>query len=143
MKVVCRICAKEFEAVGRNAKFCPVCKIIRQREKQREYDRKSYLKKCRIADAEKAAAKSSEEIPRIAREAAKLGMSYGHYVAHEEGKKEAMDKKNETQTPKPDIVRELVGQALKMLERSEVDCKEIGAAVGMLTAVQMILEGKP
>lgn len=41
--------------------------------------------------------------------------------------------------PKPDILRLLIGQALEMLERSEVDCKEIGAAVGLLTAAEMIL----
>ena len=44
--------------------------------------------------------------------------------------------------PKPDILRRLIGQALEMLERSEVDCKEIGAAVGLLTAAEMMLEDK-
>ena len=41
--------------------------------------------------------------------------------------------------PKPDILRLLITQALEMLERSEVDCKEIGAAVGLLTAAEMML----
>lgn len=68
------------------------------------------------------------------------GLSYGQYVAEEERKK-AMDKKPETPTPKPDIVRQLIAKAADALERSEVDCKEIGEARGLLTAAKMILEG--
>ncbi len=141
MKVVCLMCATEFEAVGRQAKFCPSCKKVRQREAKCKYNRKNYLQKCRIADAEKAAAETSSEISRIDREAAKLGMSYGQYVAHMERKGDTMNKKSEKKPPKSDTIRLLIAKAAEALKRSEVDCKEIGEAYGLLTAAQMILDG--
>lgn len=137
-KCVCQVCGAEFEVANRaGAKFCPECRKTAYKKQKREYNRKER----RISEAEKAAAESSGEILRIDREAAKLGMSYGHYVAEE--RKKAMNKKNEAApVPKPDIVPALISRALEALEKSEVDCKEVGEARGLLTAVKLMLEGE-
>ena len=143
MTVVCERCGVEFETTGCWAKYCPDCRKIRQKD----YDRKRYLEKCRKADAEKAAAKSTQEISRIDREAAEHGMSYGQYVAREEERKTMKETPKEelgqTAQHKPGIVRRLITQALQSLDKSEVDCKEIGEARGLLTAAKMIPEGEP
>jgi predicted nucleic acid-binding Zn-ribbon protein len=136
-KCICQVCGAEFEVANRaGAKYCPECRKTAYKKQKREYNHKER----RISEAEKAAAESSSEILRIDREAAKLGMSYGQYVAEE--RKKAMNKKNEAApVPKPDIVPALISRALEALEKSEVDCKEVGEARGLLTAAQMILEG--
>lgn len=137
-KCICQVCGAEFEAANRaGAKYCPECRKTAYKKQKREYNHKER----RISEAEKAAADSSSEILRIDREAAKLGMSYGQYVAEE--RKKAMNKKNEAApVPKPDIVPALISRALEALEKSEVDCKEVGEARGLLTAVKLILEGE-
>lgn len=115
----------------------PSAERLHIKKQKREYNHKER----RISEAEKAAADSSSEILRIDREAAKLGMSYGQYVAEE--RKKAMNKKNEAApVPKPDIVPALISRALEALEKSEVDCKEVGEARGLLTAVKLMLEGE-
>ena len=142
MTIVCQMCGAEFEAVGKNAKYCPECKKL----KQRENERKSYLKKTKgvdhdvVAERTLAAAKSVQNMNAVLQEADAAGLSYGQYVAEKERKK-AMDKRPETQAPKPDIVWQLIAKAADALERSEADCKKIGEARGLLTAAKMILEG--
>lgn len=137
-KCICQVCGAEFEVANRGgAKYCPDCRKTAYKKQKREYNHKER----RISEAEKAAAESSSEILRIDREAAKLGMSYGQYVAEE--RKKAMNKKNEAApVPKPDIVPALISRALEALEKSEVDCKEVGEARGLLTAVKLMLEGE-
>lgn len=139
-KCICQVCGAEFEAANRaGAKYCPDCRKTAYKKQKREYNHKER----RISEAEKAAAESSNEILRIDREAAKLGMSYGHYVALKEERGKAMNKKNEAApVPKPDIVPALISRALEALEKSEVDCKEVGEARGLLTAVKLMLEGE-
>ena len=139
MTIVCQMCGAEFEAAGKNAKFCEACKA----QRKRDWQRKNYLTRTQgpdIVEKYLAAAKSVESMNDVLAKADAAGLSYGQYVAEEERKK-AMGKKPETQTPKPDIVRQLIAKAADALERSEVDCKEIGEARGLLTAVKMILEG--
>lgn len=140
MTIVCQMCGAEFETAGKNAKFCVDCK----KQRKRDWQRKNYLTRTQgpdIAEKYLAAAKSVESMNEVLTKADAAGLSYGQYVAEEERKK-AMNKKNEAApVPKPDIVRQLIGKAVDALERSEVDCKEIGEARGLLTAVKMILEG--
>lgn len=160
-KCICQVCGAEFEVANRaGAKFCPECRKTAYKKQKREYNHKER----RISEAEKAAAESSNEILRIDREAAKLGMSYGHYVALEERKKEAMDKNPKKQTPKPepvfaelevapdpitqrelDTLRVLVGQAVKAFAgiecATDADSYNLGQTFGLLMAAQMILGG--
>lgn len=140
MTIVCQICGAEFEAAGANAKFCAECK----KQKQRERSRNKYIKQTQgteVAERYAAAKNQREEMNDILAKADAAGLSYGQYVAEEERKK-AMNKKNEAApAPKPDIVPALISRALEALEKSEVDCKEVGEARGLLTAVKMILEG--
>lgn len=70
-------------------------------------------------------------------------MSYGQYVMKKEEK--TMNKENNSKAPKPGIVRLLITQALEQLqsEYDGLDCREVGNAVGLLTAAKMILEGDP
>lgn len=139
--VLCQMCGVEFEAVGKNAKFCAECKKQRARDhSRRSYQKTKGLNNDVVAERYISAAKSVENMNAVLQEADAAGLSYGRYVAEEERKK-AMDRKPETQTPKPDIVRQLIAKAADALERSEVDCKEIGEARGLLTAAKMILEG--
>lgn len=140
-KCICQVCGAEFEAVGRNAKFCSECKKSRQRKQRSESNRKYYMKKNFGADVAKnyeAAKKSQEPLKEIVRQADAAGMSYGQYVQ----RKEEENMKEEPKTAKPDTVRLLIAKAADALKRSEVDCKEIGEAYGLLTAAQMILEGE-
>ena len=139
MTIVCQMCGAEFEAKSNRAKFCDTCKV----QRKRDWQRKNYLTRTQGPDiAEKyiAAAKSVENMNAVLQKADAAGLSYGQYVAEEERKK-IMDKKPEAQTPKPDIVRQLIAKAADALERSEVDCKEIGEARGLLTAAKIIMEG--
>lgn len=160
-KCICQVCGAEFEVANRaGAKYCPECRKTAYKKQKREYNHKER----RISEAEKAAADSSSEILRIDREAAKLGMSYGHYVALKEERGKAMDKKSEKQTPKPepvftalevapdpitqrelDTLRVLVGRAVKAFAGIEcataADSYNLGQTFGLLTAAQMILEG--
>lgn len=141
MTIVCQTCGAEFEAAGKNAKFCIDCK----KQRKRDWQRKNYLTRTQGPDiAEKyiTAAKSVKSMNDVLAKADAAGLSYGQYVAEEERKK-AMNKKNEAApAPKPDIVPALISRALEALEKSEVDCKEVGEARGLLTAVKMILEGE-
>lgn len=50
--------------------------------------------------------------------------------------------KEDPKNANPEIVRLMIAKAADALKCSEVDCKEIGEAYGLLTAVQMILEGE-
>lgn len=140
MTVVCKTCGAEFETTGHWAKFCPECR----KQNKRDWQRKNYLTRTQgpdIAERYLAAKKQRKKMNDVLAKADAAGLSYGQYVAEEERKK-AMDKKNEAApVPKPDIVRQLISKAADALERSEVDCKEIGEARGLLTAVKMILEG--
>lgn len=139
MMIVCQICGAEFEAAGKNAKFCIDCK----KQRKRDWQRKNYLTRTQGPDiAEKyfSAAKSVESMNDVLAKADAAGLSYGQYVAKEERKK-AMNQKNEAAPVPNDIVRSLIVKAADALERSEVDCKEIGEARGLLTAVKMILKG--
>lgn len=140
MTIVCQMCGAEFETSGRWAKYCPKCK----KQKRQDYRHKRYLEEkhgTEVAERYLAVKKQREEMNDVLAKADAAGLSYGQYVAKEERKK-AMDKKNEAApVPKPDIVRQLIAKAADALERSEVDCKEIGEARGLLTAVKMILEG--
>lgn len=140
MTIQCKMCGAEFEAVRQNAKFCPECK----KQKRQDYRRRRYLEEkhgAEVAERYLAAEKQRKKMNDVLAKADAAGLSYGQYVAEEERKK-AMDKKNEAApVPKPDIVRQLIAKAADALERSEVDCKEIGEARGLLTAVKMILEG--
>lgn len=140
MTIVCQMCGAEFETTGHWAKFCPECR----KQNKRDWQRKNYLTRTQGPDiAEKyfAAAKSVKSMNEVLTKADDAGLSYGQYVAEEERKK-AMNKKNEAApAPKPDIVPALISRALEALEKSEVDCKEVGEARGLLTAVKMILEG--
>lgn len=139
MTIVCQMCGAEFEGAAQ-AKFCIDCK----KQRKRDWQRKNYLTRTQGPDiAEKyiAAAKSVKSMNDVLAKADAAGLSYGQYVAEEERKK-AMIKKNEAApAPKPDIVPALISRALEALEKSEVDCKEVGEARGLLTAVKMILEG--
>lgn len=139
MTIVCQMCGAEFEGAAQ-AKFCVDCK----KQRKRDWQRKNYLVRTQGQDvAEKylAAEKQRKKMNDVLAKADAAGLSYGQYVAEEERKK-AMDKKNEAApVPNPDIVRQLIAKAADALEQSEVDCKEIGEARGLLTAVKMILEG--
>lgn len=141
MTVVCKTCGAEFETTGHWAKFCPECR----KQNKRDWQRKNYLTRTQgpgIAERYLAAKNRREEMNDVLAKADAAGLSYGQYVAKKEREKEAMDKKNEAAPmPKPEIVRQLIVKAADALERSEVDCKEIGEARGLLTAVKMILEG--
>ena len=93
MTIVCQICGAEFEAAGKNAKFCIDCK----KQRKRDWQRKNYLTRTQGPDiAEKyiAAAKSVKSMNDVLAKADAAGLSYGQYVAEEERKK-AMNKKNE------------------------------------------------
>lgn len=139
MTIVCQMCGAEFEAAGKNAKFCIDCK----KQRKRDWQRKNYLTRTQgpdIAEKYLAAAKSVKSMNDVLAKADAAGLSYGQYVAEEERKK-AMNQKNEAAPVPNDIVRLLIAKAADALERSEVDCKEIGEARGLLTAVKMILEG--
>ena len=139
MTVVCKMCGAEFETTGHWAKFCPECR----KQNKRDWQRKNYLTRTQgpdIAERYIAAEKQRKEMNVVLEKANAAGLSYGQYVAEEERKK-AMNKKPEAApAPKPDIVRLLISKAAEALERSEVDCKEIGEARGLLTAAKMILE---
>ena len=141
MTVVCKMCGAEFETTGHWAKFCPECR----KQKLQDYRRRRYLEEkhgAEVAERYLAAEKQRKEMNDVLEKANAVGLSYGQYVAEEERKK-AMNKKNEAApVPKPDIVRQLIAKAADALERSEVDCKEIGEARGLLTAAKMILEGE-
>lgn len=141
MTVKCEMCGAEFETSGHWAKFCPECRA----QKKKDYAHKAYLKQLHGAEtAERylAAEKQRKELNEVLHQAEAAGLTYGQYVAAEERKKEAMDKKNEAaKVPKPEVVRLLIAKAEEALKRSEVDCKEIGEAVGLLTAAEMLLGG--
>ena len=97
------------------------------------------LPKDKIEQVEKlhAEGKSREEI------SAETGVSKTsvHRIINGERSSEVEPQK-QGRKPKPNIPLFLITQAVEMLERSEVDCKEVGAAVGMLTAARLILEGE-
>lgn len=139
MTVVCKMCGAEFETTGHWAKFCPECR----KQNKRDWQRKNYLTRTQgpdIAERYLAAEKQRKEMNVVLEKANAAGLSYGQYVAQE--RKKSMNKKNEAATaPKPDIVCLLISKATEALEHSEVDCKEIGEARGLLTAAKMILEG--
>lgn len=140
MTVKCQMCGAEFEGAAQ-AKFCIDCKKQRKRDRQR----KKYLTEKHgpeVAERYLAAEKQRQEMNAVLEKASAAGLSYGQYVAEEKRREEAMDRKNEVREDKPGIIHLLITQAVEMLERSEVDCKEVGAAVGLLTAAQMILEGE-
>lgn len=140
MTLQCKMCGAEFEAVGANAKFCAECK----KQKQREWYRNNYIKQTQgaeVAERYAAAEKQRKDMNEVLAKADAAGLSYGKYVAEE--RKKSMNKKNEAApVPKPDIVPALISQALEALEKSEVDCKEVGEARGLLTAARLILEGE-
>lgn len=138
MTVKCQMCSAEFEGAAQ-AKFCIDCK----KQRKRDLQRKNYLTEkhgLEVAERYLAAEKQRQEINAVLEKASVAGLSYGQYVAEEKRREEAMDRKNEVREDKPGIIRLLITQAVEMLEKSEVDCKEVGAAVGLLTAAQMILE---
>ena len=145
MTLQCKMCGAEFEAVGANAKFCAECK----KQKQREWHRNNYIKQTQGAEVGEryaAAEKQRKDMNEVLAKANAAGLSYGQYVAQEERKNMKETPKEElgqTAQHKPGIVRRLITQALQSLDKSEVDCKEIGEARGLLTAAKMILEGEP
>lgn len=135
----CKLCGAEFEAVGRNAKFCSECKKMKAREHSRKYYIKMHFG-ADIAEKYEAAKKSQAPLKEIVRQADAAGMSYGQYVLAQRKEEEIM--KEEPKAAIPDTVRLMITKAADALKRSEVDCKEIGEVYGLLTAVQMILEGR-
>ena len=144
MKYTCKICGAEFETKGHWAKYCPECR----KQNKRDWQRKNYLTRTQGADiAERylAAEKQRKEMNAVLEKANAAGLSYGQYVAQEERKMKETTKEEPGQTAqhKPGIVRRLITQALQSLDKSDVDCKEIGEARGLLTAAKMILEGEP
>ena len=142
MTVKCQMCGTEYEAAGRNAKFCADCRKQRARDHSRRHRKKAKgINSDVVAERYLAAAKSVEKMNDVLRKADAAGLSYGQYVAEEEGRK-TMDKKPEAPTPKPSIVRRLITQALEVLNSAENSCEELGEARGLLTAAKMLLEGE-
>lgn len=141
MKYTCKICGEEFERVKMEWK-CPNCKGHKARHKPPKSEETLEEKIQRHTDA---ADRSMHGITEILQQANAAGLSYGQYVAQEEERKTMKETLKEelgqTAQHKPGIVRRLITQALQSLDKSEVDCKEIGEARGLLTAAKMILEG--
>lgn len=139
MTLQCKMCGAEFEAVGANAKFCAECK----KQRQREWHRNNYIKQTQgaeVAERYAAAEKQRKAMNEVLAKADAAGLSYGQYVLAQRKEEESM--KEEPKTVNSEIVRLLIAKAADALKSSEADCKEIGEAYGLLTAVQMILEGK-
>lgn len=143
-KCICQVCGAEFEVANRaGAKYCPECRKTAYKKQQREKYHEDVKRKIERT----AADKSQHDITEVQKQASTLGLSYGKYVALQKKEKDMKAKtitEETTGAAKSDIIRSLITQALKQLNFSGADFpkeKNIGAAIGLLTAAEMLLGG--
>ena len=73
----CEMCGKDFRARGNRAKYCPACRPLaaKERDKMRTLNRQEY------AFVEKTEVKRNMKVVEAARKCKELGISYGEAVA--------------------------------------------------------------